>query len=358
MPLAEGAVPEDRARIAAGELAVVCSRYDLGEVREARHLKAGSRASPKALLVTEKGEYLLKRRAAPGPGGMTQAEWLHRIALSHQIILHLASRGLPVPRLLGTRDDHNSMLQSGDHVYEIYRFVRGRPYDRSAEAATAAGELLARCHVELRDLRPDWPPPRRSYHGHPSVAAALRELHRMLDDATLRVAAEELAERYDRAAAQAATVDRMAEQLIHADWHPGNIVWAAPSRIAAVLDFDAVALAPAIIDASNGALQFALRRRPVASPQPGRAPFSVAFDSGLFEAFWAGYRRAGDVGAWPAAAVPHLCVQAIIAEVALPIAATGRFGRFAAGGVLRLANRTAAWFEGHAERLARAATVP
>lgn len=354
---------EDRARITAGELAVVCSRYDLGDVRSAQHFKAGSRASPKALLITSTGTYLLKRRAAPAAGS-ARADWLHRVALSHQIVLHLAGRGLPAPQLIGTRDDHNSMLQTGDHVYEIYRFIRGRAYDRTPDSARAAGDLLARCHAELKDLRPAWPPPRRSYHAHPRLPGVLRELPATLQEPALSETTSELADRYERAAAaaEASGVGRLEDQLIHADWHPGNLLWSESpplSQIAAVLDFDTVSLAPALTDAANGALQFALRRRPVDPPQPGRAPFSVAFDPLLFAAFWTGYRGAMPAAEdWPMAAVPALCIEAIIAETALPIAATGRFGRYSGAGVLRLAKRTAAWFESHAQSLARQATNP
>ncbi len=358
--LAEPPVSDDHARITAGELAVVCSRYDLGDVRSAQHFKAGSRASPKALLITSTGAFLLKRRAAPAAGA-ARADWLHRVALSHQIVLHLASRGLPVPALLGTRDDHNSMLQSGEHVYEIYRFIRGRAYDRTPEAARSAGELLARCHAALREIRPEWPPPRRSYHAHPRLAEVLRELHVSLSAPAIRETATDLAERYTRAAAAAAAtgLGQQPDQLIHGDWHPGNLLWGDQAGIAAILDFDTVSLAAAMIDAANGALQFALRRRPVETPVPGRAPFSVAFDPMLFAAFWSGYRGgAPAAAAWPREAVAPLCIEAIIAEVALPIAATGRFGRYSGHGVLRLANRTAAWFETHAESLAQRATNP
>jgi len=358
-------VPDHRARISAGELAIVCSRYDIGDVRTAVPIKAGSRASPKSLLTTSTGDFLLKRRAAP-PSGITAADWLHRVALSHQIVLHLATRGLPVPALLGTRDEHNSMLQIGEHVYELYRFVRGRGYDRTTDSARAAGRLLGQCHSALRDLRPDWPPPRRSYHAHARLPVILAELHLSLNEPALRETTTDLAERYLRAAAaaDAAGVPNLPDQLIHGDWHPGNLLWARPSpspEVAAILDFDTVSLAPALTDAANGALQFALRRRPIDPlPPPTKAPFSVSFDPGLFGAFWAGYRDAEPVAmlSWPAAAIPSLCIEAIIAEVALPIAATGRFGRFAAPGVLRLAARTAAWFESQHESLVTRATNP
>jgi len=351
---------DDRARITAGELAVVCSRYDLGEVRTAQHFKAGSRASPKALLVTSTGAYLLKRRAAPPPGA-ARTDWLHRVALSHQVVLHLAARGLPVPSLVGTRDEHNSMLQSGEHVYEIYRFVRGLPYDYTPDAARTAGELLGRCHAALRELRADWPPPRRSFHAHPHLARVLGELPVTLGDPALHEHTAALADRYIRAsdAAAASGVAGLTDQLIHGDWHPGNLLWHAPTRIAAILDFDSVSLSPAMTDAANGALQFALRRRPVASPGPTRAPFSLTFEPLLFSAFWAGYRGVEPAAAdWPSSAIPHLCIEAIIAEATLPIAATGRFGRFSGLGVLRLANRTAGWFETHGQTLVRLATNP
>ncbi len=354
---------DERARITAGELAIVCSHYDLGDVRKAQHFKAGSRASPKALLVTSTGAFLLKRRAAP-PAGAARADWLHRIALSHQIVLHLASRGLPVPALVGTRTDQNSMLQSGEQVYEIYRFVRGSAYDRTPDSAHAAGELLARCHSALRELRAEWPPPKRSYHAHAQLAGVLRNLDTSLTDPALKETAASLADRYERAAAHAAStgVSQLHDQLVHNDWHPGNLLWAesgSAPHIAAILDFDTVSLAPAITDAANGALQFAFRRRPIETPQPGRAPFAVDFDATLFAAFWKGYRITEPAAmSWPFEAVPSLCIEAIIAEAAIPIAATGRFGRFAPLGVLRLANRTAAWFESHGQSLARRATNP
>jgi aminoglycoside phosphotransferase (APT) family kinase protein len=354
----ERRVSEDRARISAGELAIVCSRYDLGDVRSARNFRGGSRASPKALLITTKGAFLLKRRAAPAAES-TRAEWLHRIALSHQVILGLAARGLPVPSLVGTRDDHNSMLQVDDQVYEIYRFVKGRPYDRLPGTAAAAGELLARCHEAMRDVRPDWPPPRRSYHAHAQMEAIIRSLPERLGNAAVERVAGELAARYAAATSAAGEVSRMPDQLIHGDWHPGNLLWtetAPPARVAAILDFDTICVSTAMTDAANGALQFALRRKAIDEPKPGTAPFSIVFDPELFGAFWAGYRRAeAGTSEWPVAAVPGLCIEAIIAEAVLPIAATGRFGRYSGHGVLRLVNRTAAGFEQNVDKLVRKA---
>lgn len=350
----------ERAQFSAGELAIVCARYDLGDVRTIRPFLAGSRASAKALIAADRGVFVLKRRAAP-PAGADRVDWLHRIAASHEVALRLAAIGVPVPRLLGTRDDHNTMLHVGEHVYEMYAYVDGRTYDRTPSAAGAAGELLARCHRAMRDISPAWTPPRRSYHAHAQLPGVLRALPATLNLPESVELAEDLADRYQRASAMAtqAGADR-AEQVVHGDWHPGNLVYGAEARIAAILDFDSISTAPVPADAANGALQFALRRRPLENPAPNRAPFAVDFDPALFRAFWAGYRAADPAvaAAFPWEAVPWLCVEAIIAETALPIAATGRFGRFAGHGVLRLARRTAAWLESHATTLARWATNP
>src|SRR6185295_15528046 len=86
-----------RARITAGELVVVCSHYDLGAIEEVRRFRGGSRLAPKVLISTASGEYLLKRRA-PGPSNSPT-----KVAFTHEVILHLASRGFPVPAIVGTR---------------------------------------------------------------------------------------------------------------------------------------------------------------------------------------------------------------------------------------------------------------
>src|SRR6185295_4371231 len=100
-----------RARITAGELVVVCSHYDLGVIEEVRRFRGGSRLAPKVLIKTGTGEYLLKRRAPGAANAPT------KVAFTHEVILHLASMGFPVPPIIGTKvggaTGGNSMLQLG-----------------------------------------------------------------------------------------------------------------------------------------------------------------------------------------------------------------------------------------------------
>src|SRR5215813_62810 len=94
----ESRVPHRHSQpIMAGEAAAVCSHYDLGVVHEVRRFRRGSGHSPKVLLKTSKGLFLLKRRGGGGAGGPTGGEAPqgradpHRVAISHEAQLYLAS---------------------------------------------------------------------------------------------------------------------------------------------------------------------------------------------------------------------------------------------------------------------------
>ena len=53
----------DREKFAADELAIVLSNFDIGVIETIKDYARGSRKAPKLLIRSEKGEYLLKRRA-------------------------------------------------------------------------------------------------------------------------------------------------------------------------------------------------------------------------------------------------------------------------------------------------------
>src|SRR5204863_4838506 len=46
-------------------------------------------------------------------------------------------------------------------------------------------------------------------------------------------------------------------QIVHADWHPGNMLF-RENRVVAVIDYDSARLLPRIIDIANGSLQFSI----------------------------------------------------------------------------------------------------
>lgn len=352
-------------RITAGELTKVCAHYDLGTVRHVSRLKAGSRSAPKVVLITDRGAFLLKRRA-PGHASNPRT-----VALTHEVMLHLEGSGLPAPELVGTIVGNNSMLQLEGRVYEVYRFIQGRPYDRSTDDADDAGSLLARLHRVLAELRTRWPAPRGGFHAQPNVAPGLRSLAQRFaseppDEAEmLRRVCQDLADRYEHAAgsAEALGVGGRDVQLIHADWHPGNVLFreSAPTtpttargrrtaaatvaktdpstRVAAILDFDSLRIAPRLTDLVNGSMQFALGRAPAADGES--AGWRIGIDQHLLAAFYRGYRRESGLALTPeeARAVPDLMIEALIVEAAAPIAATGRFGRLGPLPILQVVDR-------------------
>lgn len=375
-----------RARITAGELVVVCSHYDLGVIEEVRRFRGGSRLAPKVLITTGSGEYLLKRRA-PGPSNAPT-----KVAFTHEVILHLASRGFQVAPIMGTKSGGNSMLQlgpaspGGGGVYEVFKFVRGDRYDRSVAAAQAAGWCLAKCHAHLADFKPLFPAPRRTFHNHPQVPERLMAISSTLSDPSVRGVCRALADAYLHASEQAQRLSDpdMPEQIVHGDWHPGNMLFAREAdqgnaiatmqggrHVAAVFDFDSARMGVPLHDLANGAMQFSvLRHMGVSQSGEGIPPSSwrIALDPDLFAAFCAGYRFASvrvydKPGEGPGAvistdslrAMPWLMIEALIVEAGVPIAQTGKFGKLDARPVLGVVHRAVEAMAAGAERLIAAA---
>lgn len=329
------------ARITPGEIAMVCARYDIGQVREVRRFRGGSRQSPKVLLATSAGSFILKRRArgADDPA---------RVAMTHQIVLHLEAAGFPVARLVGTRDDNNSMLQHNGGVYELFEFASGRAYNPAVRADTAsAGATLALCHATLRGLAPGWDASGMTYHDHPAVPGTLERLPEVLGDDSLRPVVAGLSRAYRQASTRTApAVGAHNAHLTHADWHPGNLLYnEGDSRVVAVFDFDSARTCPAILDVANSALQFSNTRQ-------GTSPddWPSALHRGRLLAFWSGYVSAGgDPGGREL--LPDLMVQALIAEIVGPIAATRTFGGLDPAAVLRMVGRKVEWILSGSDRI-------
>jgi len=85
----------DRDCFAADELAIVLSHYDLGTIEAIQEFPRGSRRAPKLILRTDKGLYLLKRRAHGKDDPF-------KVAFCHSLQLYLAAKQFPLPHLIGT----------------------------------------------------------------------------------------------------------------------------------------------------------------------------------------------------------------------------------------------------------------
>jgi homoserine kinase type II len=348
----------------AGEAAAVCAHYDLGVVHSVHRYRRGSGHSPKVLLQTSRGLFLLKRRAAAGPARGAAAD-PHRVAVSHQAQIHLAAHGFPVPRLVGTRADNNSMVQVGDRVYEVYEFVRGEPYDRSVEATTSAGATLGWYHRLMARFVPAWELRPTSFHAIPAMAARLeRAAAERGGGRAGRAAAGQLADLYSLAAARADALGAPAwpTQIIHGDWHAGNLLF-RDRRVVAVVDHDTIGRGPRLLDAANGALQFSLVR-PGDAPAPPSASASPAGSAGhddawpveadlaRLAAFCAGYHaQSGTPAGADFDALPWLMIEALATEAVAALRNMGRSHLLDAAGLLRMVAAKARWLADHADEI-------
>ncbi|HYE01701.1 MAG TPA: phosphotransferase [Phycisphaerales bacterium] len=319
--------------ISPGEAATVCSRYDLGTILEVRELVRGSRGSPKVVLKTSRGLFLLKRR---GPG----RDDPRRVALSHQVQLYLASVSFPVARLIGTREENNSMLQLGTWVYELFEFIPGTPFDRSDAATHRAGELLARYHGAMAGFVPLWPVPRARNYASWDPAAGLRPaLREARGRAGARAAARQLVGLYEEARRRGAEVGAgaLADGFVHGDWHPGNMIFRA-REIAAVIDHDSVGRGPRLLDIATGALQFSITREGARL-----ALWPEQAHRGRLAAFLAGYHEGARTRLSPgeAALLPWLMIEAMVVEAAT--VAGRRRTRLDIEGFLGMAARKSGW---------------
>ncbi|MBN1341851.1 MAG: phosphotransferase [Phycisphaerae bacterium] len=334
----------ERAQFLADELAIVLSHFDLGTIQEITAFKRGSRKSPKAYIKASRGEFVLKRRA-PGRDDPV------KVAFCHLLQNHLARKDFPLPHLIPTRRHRNSMVRYHDWTYEMFRYVQGQPYDQSIAETEDAGRTLGLCHAALADYESDYAPPIGGYHDSEMVKNALNHVPTRLQshesvigkEAELLATTQWLYEAYEAAAegVKTAGMDTWPDQVVHGDWHPGNMLY-RDQRVVAVIDYDSARVSPWITDLANGILQFSILG---GSDDPDSWPDH--FDEERAGAFLRGYLQKHEFDPERIDVLPYLMQEVIIAESALPIATVGSFGRIQGFGFLRMVKRKILWLNDH-----------
>ncbi|HEY3245386.1 MAG TPA: phosphotransferase [Phycisphaerae bacterium] len=348
----------ERDRFAADELAVVLSHYDLGVIESITEFARGSRRSPKVGIVAARGKFLLKRRA-PARSGTARVEFAHRLQI------HLAAQQFPLPKLIRPLDSAETALTLGEYVYELFEFVGGQPFHGAPDETRDAGHVLARFHELARQFEPPPDHPRGDYHDALTVRTGLNAMPATLNanpstappgsapadrgapaETAVKQLTELLFDAYDQAgeAADSLGLPNWPEQVIHSDWHPGNMLFRG-GEVAAVIDYDSARISRRIIDIANGALQFSM----LSGSHPDAWPAQL--DEPRLTAFVAGYERRGALTETELRSLPHLMIEALIAESVVPIAATGVFGRFKGFGFMQMVQRKVAWLQQHGARL-------
>jgi len=338
----------EREKLGADELAVCLSHYDLGEISRIVEFPRGSRRSPKVVIECDRGKFLFKRR----PRGRDDPA---RVAFAHRLQLFLAGQNFPLPHLIGTRKDNNSLLVREGTIYELFEFVEGGPYKRSGEATAGAGRTLGLFHKLTLDYRPEGFPVGGSYHYAPSIRQAVGNAIASLPKdrqapADTAAVVDDLGADYTMAAGKVEErgLPNWTGQIVHGDWHPGNMLF-RDDQVVAVLDYDSARVLQRGIDLANGALQFSIL---AGGPDPTNWPSQL--DLPRFKQFLRGYDSVNVISQAELQALPFLMCEAMIAEAVLPIAATGTFGRFQGLAFLQMIHRKVAWVLQHAEHLAGA----
>ena len=341
-PSANSKPPVARDQFSTEELAVVLSHFDIGGIDAIEEYPRGSRKAPKLLIASDQGRFLLKRRAHGRDDPF-------KVAFTHAIQLHLARKQFPLPHLIGTRKDNNSMFQWRGSVYELFEFIPGQGYPQTAAAARSGGHTLGLFHKLLLDFAPDSPPPTGSYHKSEVVFQGLDVLrNRVLPQvAQEKELGEQLTKAYRAAAdyVEKEGLDTWPRRICHADWHPGNMLY-RDNQVVAAIDFDSARLITPVLDIANGALQFAVM---YGEADVGQWP--AALDEKRYKAFLAGYEEITILSQAELAAVPWLMIEALVAEAILPVAATGTFGRVEGITFLHMVRRKLQWLINNSARL-------
>jgi len=339
-------MPRGGAHFSSEELAQVLSHYDIGVIHQAKPLSTGNKRAPKMVIISEQGKFLLKRR----PKGKDD---LYHVAFAHAVQTHLAERKFPVTTLVTTSDEKNTILKLNNHIYELFKFVTGVRYDGTAEATIDTGRQLANFHKYLADFTDQWKPLRGSFHDSSTVRRHLKTTGTEKAagrDKKLQKTAETLMSLYNNSSVRVMELgfDSWPEQVVHGDWHPGNMLF-SKHKLTALLDFDSVKIAPAVTDLANGMLQFS-----IVGNRPNPADWPDYLDQAKLAQFLNGYREVIKLEKNELASLLDLMIETMIAEAVLPVAATGFFGNLSGLGFLKMIQRKTEWIEKNRDKLKEA----
>ena len=194
------------------------------------------------------------------------------------ITRHLTDRGVTVPRLIRTLDDH-PWVSHGGHTWRALTFVDGETVHKipSPAWATSAGELVGQLHRALVDLEHTYAFARPGVHDTPAHLAKLA--------AHVGTAAEadDLAREILDVAAGLPVLPVTPKRHCHGDLKISNVLF-SEARATAIVDLDTFGL-------STIAYELGDAMRSWCNPR-GEDAGSVTFDLPIFEAAIRGYRSA------------------------------------------------------------------
>jgi Ser/Thr protein kinase RdoA (MazF antagonist) len=248
-------------------------------------------------------------------------------------------------------------LQLDDHIYELFRFVTGYRYDGSEEATIDTGRQLALLHKYLDQFAGQWTPLRGSFHDSSGVRRHIKMLgtdRSPKPDRKVQRLGELLMTFYNASSTHVNELgfDSWPEQVVHGDWHPGNMLF-YQGRLIAVLDFDSVRTAPPVTDLANGLLQFS-----IVGGRPNPAEWPEYLDQSKLAQFLKGYLEVIDLDKNQLNALLDLMTETMIAEAVMPVAQTGFFGHSSGLDFLKMIQRKAEWIDKNRNEISDAMRNP
>jgi homoserine kinase type II len=336
-------MPRGGAHFGTQELIKVLSCYDIGPVLDIKTLSVGNKKAPKVIIKSENGKFLLKRRAL----GKDDP---YRVAFAHSIQNYLEKKKYPVASIIPTHGGKISVLRLEEKTYELFGFVDGVRYDASEEATVEAGRQLAFMHEYLDAFVSEFKPLRGIFHDSTPVRRHLKSIGFGMNsngNGKLMKLVDDLMLVYNQASTRVNELgfDSWHEQVIHGDWHPGNILF-KNKKIVAVIDFDSVRFAPPVIDLANGMLQFS-----IVGGRPNPIDWPAYCDLAKLVQFFIGYTEKIQLEEYKILALVDLMIETMIAEAVLPIAATGFFGNLSGLDFLQMILRKTSWLDKNRKKL-------
>ncbi len=245
------------------------------------------------------------------------------------------------------------MLILNNYIYELFEFVSGKRYDTSPETTAEVGRQLAMFHSDLVDFTGFTDSVRVTFHDSSNVRKHLKTIEsdrRHSRNIELLETVDSLMSLYNRCSTNVNSLgyDNWPRQVIHGDWHPGNMLF-AKNKLTAVLDFDSVKMAPTVIDLANGMLQFS-----IVGDRPNPADWPDYLNHEKLIQFLNGYREVIKVDQNQIIALFDLMIETMIAETVLPVATTGSFGNLSGEGFLKMIRRKAQWIANNHKDLVKA----
>ena len=329
------------------ELALVLSRFDLGRLSAVAVYDRGCRRSPKVTIVSEKGAYLLKRRAS----GKDDTQ---RISISHEIQAALQREEFPVAKLVANKVDGKTFLRLGGHAYELFDFVRGKRCHSTSGQIIQAGATLARYHQILASATLSATPPTGGVHH----SAQIQKLFRKLVAADLGAGNAPLTQRLQGAMARLGTAyhgsatrvnqlgyTQWPPVITHCDWHPGNLLFDS-GKVVAVLDHDSPRVQPRVADVASAIMQFSIKK-----PLDASAACDPSLDMNIARNFLIGYDTLSVISVAEIKTIPWLMIEAIAARVAVGLASRIFHGAKTAGSLIYMMDARVGWIADNAQEI-------